>query len=98
MSFRTLLVGLIYAFFTLLAALAVTIGGYALATAVEDSLLALVLRIIGFGCLLLLVVNAVLLLLTLAMHALSIEERLDRLQGGHEPASEGARSGDEAGA
>jgi uncharacterized protein YqgC (DUF456 family) len=76
--FRPLLVGLIYAFFTLLAAFAVVMGGYLLAAAVEDSPLAMVLRIIGIVCLFLLAINAVLLLLATAMAALTWDERARR--------------------
>jgi hypothetical protein len=71
---RTLLVVLLYAFFTLLVAMAVTMGGYLLATAVQDSQLAPALRIIGVGCLLLLGVNALLLLLAVATSVLVMEE------------------------
>ena len=72
---RSLLVPLLYAFFTLLTAFAVVMGGYLLATAVQDGPLAQVLRIVGIVCLFLLSINGVLLVLALAMNAVATEER-----------------------
>ncbi len=77
MLHRPLLVGLIYAFFTLLVALAVVMGGYLLAEALQDSPLATVLRIIGLTCLFLLVVVALLMVLVVAM-ALVMQEAVAR--------------------
>ncbi|MBW3597999.1 MAG: hypothetical protein KY475_12070 [Planctomycetes bacterium] len=78
MQYRSLLVGLIYAYFTLLVAWGVMMGGYLLAVALQDSPLAQVLRIIGIACLVLLAINGVLLLLAVAMTVLAWEERARR--------------------
>jgi hypothetical protein len=72
---RSLLVPLLYAFFTLLTSFAVVMGAYLLAAAVQDVLLAKVLRIVGIGCLILLVIDALLLLLALAIHTLDAVDR-----------------------
>jgi hypothetical protein len=75
MTPRSLLIGLLYAFFTLLTALAVVMAGYLLASAVQDAPLAQVLRIVGIVCLILLAIDSLLLLLALAVKAVSAEER-----------------------
>jgi hypothetical protein len=85
---RSTLIALLYAFFTLLVAFAVIMGGYLLATAVQDMPLALVLRIIGIGCLLLLAVDGVLLLLVLAVNAVAGDERRERPARAAEPGEE----------
>jgi hypothetical protein len=74
---RSLLIALLYAFFTLLTAFAVVMGGYLLATAVQDAPLAQVLRIVGIVCLLLLAIDALLLLLALSVNAVAGVERVD---------------------
>lgn len=85
---RSLLIALLYAFFTLLTAFAVVMGGYLLATAVQDAPLARVLRIVGIVCLLLLAVDAVMLLLTLSINAIAaVDQRESRSRTEH-PARE----------
>jgi hypothetical protein len=85
---RSTLIALVYAFFTLLVAFAVIMGGYLVATAVQDVQLALVLRIIGISCLLLLAIDGVLLVLALAVNAVASEERRDRPTRAAEPGDE----------
>jgi hypothetical protein len=81
---RSLLISLLYAFFTLLTTFAVVMGAYLLAAAVQDAPLARVLRIVGIVCLILLTIDAVLLLLTLSLNALAIAERREQLSGREE--------------
>ncbi len=67
---RPVLTVLVYAFFLLTVAFGVLAGGYALASATQDTLGAAVIRYVAMGCLMLLAVDVVLLLGALGVDAL----------------------------
>jgi hypothetical protein len=74
---RSLLTTLLFVLVFLIVAFAVLMGGFALADAMEDSAGATVLMWVARACLMLIVVNVVLLVGVLAVHAL-IREQQDR--------------------
>jgi hypothetical protein len=79
---RRLLLVLVFSQFVLLVALAVAVGGYALASATSDGPGATVLWWTAMGCLMLIVIDALLLVGVLGISALVADEPRDE---GREP-------------